>query len=349
MSTNKSHASHSRMASQTVKSNTKGNATMSKDNGTTTSKAATSTTLIPPMDTLDIPARLIVKWDGNARTNADPAYIKELASSIKRDGQLQPVGVERMTGKDEGKFLLIFGFSRFEAICGKAEGSLGRETIRARVFEPMEVKERMLLNLVENMQRENLSHYDIAITANKLRHSFEMSGAAISNKLGKSSSYINNLIRAVCNCSPTILKLWKEENMPGYAAKRVVTPDWLNRVSKGELGKPEYDHATQDKELLRIQGKLPEEAKAATGGDGEGEGEGGTSVPQGNKRAGLRDLKAALAAAEEKRKEAKDAAKRERYQGIIEAIRFAMGTADIIKGVYTGKPDKADDEDTEEN
>jgi ParB-like chromosome segregation protein Spo0J len=334
---------------------------MSKDNGTQTTGKSASTTLIPPMDTLDLPSNLIVKWDGNARTNADPAYLKELASSIKRDGLLQPVGVMRIgdaktmenlgwegLSKHQGKFLLFYGFSRFEAVTGKSEGLLARDIIRAKTFDPMSEKELRLLNLVENMQRENLSHYDVAHTSNILRTKFEMSGAAIANKVGKSSSYVNNLIRAVVNCSPAILKLWREEQMPGYTAKRVVTPDWLNRVSKGELGKPEFDHATQDKELLRIQGKLPEENTAGTSGEGGGGGE--PAVPAGNKRAGLRDLKAALAAAEEKRKEAKDAAKRERYQGIIEAIRFAMGTADIIKGVYTGKPDKdEEDEDAEEN
>lgn len=297
-------------------------------------------TLVPPLDTLDVPASIIVLWSDNARTNADPKYLKELAASIKRDGQLQAIGLERMTGKDEGKFLLIFGFSRFTAICGKKEeGYLGQDTIRARIFDPMDDKERALLNLVENMQRENLSTYDVAIAANRLREMFEMSGASIATKLGKSSSYINNLIKAAVNCSPTILAAWREENMPEYNGKRCITPDWLNKVAKGELGKPAFTHEEQDAELLRLQGKTPEKP---AGGEGGEEGTGKTGITPTEKLAGKRALKQALAAAEEKHKAAATE-KKAKFLGVVNALKFALGMSDIIPGVFVGKEDASDD------
>lgn len=315
-----------------------------------------SVTLTPPLDTLDVPSSLIEVWDGNARTNADPKYLQELAASIKREGQLQPVGLEKMSGKHEGKFLLIFGFSRFAAITGKVDnGLLGRDVIRAKIFDAMEERDRRILNLVENTQRENLSTFDIANAANTLRVKWEMSGASIAGKLGKTPSYINNLIRAACNASPEILTLWRQENTPGYAPKRVITSDWLNKVCKGEPGTPEFTHEEQNAELRRVMGLdpvTPDGDKSEGGGDGDGDGDGGTGIVA-PKRAGAKDLKAALIAAQSKAKEAGEAMKKSkdgskdravaemrqaRCKGIAEALAFALGAKDIIPGVWSGKP-----------
>jgi len=87
--------------------------------------------------------------------------IVELADSIKRYGLLQPVLLRRM--HDGGKFLLISGFRRFKAV-----QYLGHDSIDA-VFYGSDTVDDSILQMVENIQRDNLNPVDIAICLDKIK------------------------------------------------------------------------------------------------------------------------------------------------------------------------------------
>jgi ParB/RepB/Spo0J family partition protein len=281
-------------------------------------------------DTFEIPCNQIVA-DPKQNTRKVITGIAELAKSISHEGQQSPVLVSK---RDDGKFDLIYGFRRFYAISWpKDKGGLEEETIMARVVDKMEPEERLMTNLIENMAREDLSTYDTAMACKQLEDMTKggkkpLSGASIANKVGKSAPYVNNLLRAVRNLPPNVMLRWKEEQSAEWeekanGAKRVMTPDNLNRLAKESLTDNERQIA-----FKKLTGELSDaearEQNAATGGN---------APVDTVKRASKAALEAALAAA--KKSKSKDKA------GVVAALKFALGETDGIKGIYSPEDSEA--------
>ncbi|MEM4413212.1 MAG: ParB/RepB/Spo0J family partition protein [Candidatus Caldarchaeum sp.] len=82
------------------------------------------------------------------RAQIDPDAIRDLAMSMDRLGQLQPIGVKPLA---DGTFEIVFGHRRY-----LAAKYLGWRTIRAEIVH-QDTKTAEAAKLVENTQRENLS------------------------------------------------------------------------------------------------------------------------------------------------------------------------------------------------
>lgn len=296
--------------------------------------------------TIDV-KEIVVDHAFNARKTAEPRAglqhtspddtARELAKSIKKDGQLTPVMVEKLAKptKDGKKYYLIFGFQRMRAISGpKEEGFLGLDKIRATVTEPMSETDRMYLNMVENVARADLSAYDLALRCFELHTKHNEKGTTIAARLGKGVGYVNNLIRIRKQCIKPVLDRWTKEMSPGYSAGRVCTVDQLAKWASLS----EEDQRTH---LAIALGEKPTDAKAE--GDGEGSGTGnGTSNGSSVKRATMKELKKAKEACITKiadAKERKAQSAQARYEGVLEALLFAMGEKESIRGVYINEDD----------
>lgn len=284
-------------------------------------------------DTFQIPVNMIVA-EAKQNTRKTITGIAELAKSISHEGQQSPVLVAK---RDDGKFDLIYGFRRFYAISWpKDKGGLEEETIMARVVDKMEPEERLMTNLIENMAREDLSTYDTAQACKALEDMTKgtkkpLSGASIANKVGKSAPYVNNLLRAVRNLPANITARWKEETSEGWednagGAKKVLTPDNLNRLAKESL--------TDEERQILFKKLKGEDVPAAMGAGG------GNANLDVVKRASKAALEAALEAAKKAKKDAK-------RDGVIAALKFALGETDGIKGMYS--PDNGKSEETHAN
>ena len=121
----------------------------------------------------------------NPRSGVTPVSVKELARSIKAEGQLQPVGVLK-TG--DGVYALAYGFRRFEAV-----KSLGRTEIDCYVL-PAKTKAKQipLLQLAENVVRENLNRLDEARAYEAAKES-GVTVAVIGKSIGKSKGYVSQV------------------------------------------------------------------------------------------------------------------------------------------------------------
>lgn len=100
-----------------------------------------------------------VKVVENSRININETNLNELMQSIKDHGIQQPIGV----GKDNGKYKLIFGNRRLIA-CER----LGHKTIPAKVYDSIEMKQLLLLNITENLQRKDPSFIEFGRAIDKL-------------------------------------------------------------------------------------------------------------------------------------------------------------------------------------
>ncbi len=119
------------------------------------------------------------------RRDFDPEALAQLASSIQQHGLLQPLVVI----KDGSSYILLAGERRFRAC-----QMLGLQEVPVLMKEA-EPEQRLVLSLVENIQRENLSVMEKAEAYQKLVETLGLSYEEIAHKLGISRSGFNNTLR----------------------------------------------------------------------------------------------------------------------------------------------------------
>lgn len=122
--------------------------------------------------------------------------LKELSESIRMYGILQPLTVTRKEiHREDGTF-----FTQYELIAGerrlRASRLAGMEQVPViiRTGENSE-QEKLELAIIENLQREDLNAVDRALAFKQLSEVFNMSHAAVAQKVGRSREYVSNSIR----------------------------------------------------------------------------------------------------------------------------------------------------------
>ena len=111
--------------------------------------------------------------------------VSELAESIRQHGVLQPITVRPLGEKYE----IIMGERRFRA-CEK----LGLKKIPAMVVE-MNDRESMEVALIENLQRQNLTPIEEALSYKRILDAGYVTQEQLAIKLGKNQSTIANKLR----------------------------------------------------------------------------------------------------------------------------------------------------------
>lgn len=119
------------------------------------------------------------------RKHFDKAALDELAASIKTFGLLQPIVVS----PEKDGYIIIAGERRY-----RAAKQAGLTEISALVRSSEEL-ERIEIGLVENVQREDLSPLEQAISIARLHEQFNMEYKDIGKRLGKAHSTITNTAR----------------------------------------------------------------------------------------------------------------------------------------------------------
>ena len=125
-----------------------------------------------------------VRVSKQVRSSFDEDGLADLASSIQQDGQRTPIEV---TPSSEPEFYdLLTGERRFRAL-----SLLDADTVLAVVVEkPKTENDKTALQLVENIQREDLTPLEIASAIQALSES-GLSGKEIAQKTGKSTTWVS--------------------------------------------------------------------------------------------------------------------------------------------------------------
>lgn len=294
--------------------------------------------LSPASNVVDLPVSLIdadPEW--NARSVVEIVdKTGNLAESIKREGQQTPVIVRAIPG---GRYKLLAGFRRLAAVSWpEKKGGLNRDTIRATIVPPAKDEKDqelndLIANLTENVQRKDLTPYDLAMRAHALHDEYDLSAAKLATRLGKSESYVDSLIRVVANLHPTILKRWQEEHGPNPPANKVLATDWLSKQARSSV-----THEEQLAAFQVLMGTTPADADAAARG---------ARPPGSGPTAPTRQTASAIdkAVAAAKQVKADGEHEDERYlQGVLDTLAWVTGARKSIPSVYTPapKPAKAD-------
>jgi ParB family chromosome partitioning protein len=119
------------------------------------------------------------------RTEFDDKTLQELANSIKQHGILQPLIVRN----EKGTYYIVAGERRW-----RAAQKAGLSHVPAIVRSLKELEE-LEMALVENVQREDLSPLDQAMSIHRLLNQFNLAQDQVAKRLGKASSTVGNMVR----------------------------------------------------------------------------------------------------------------------------------------------------------
>lgn len=120
------------------------------------------------------------------RTYFDEESLRELASSIKELGVIQPITVRKMDGNH---FQLVSGERRF-----RASKLIGNKTIPAYIRLAND-QEMLEMALVENIQRKNLDPIEVALSYQRLIDEINLTQEELSTRVGKKRSTVTNYLR----------------------------------------------------------------------------------------------------------------------------------------------------------
>lgn len=120
------------------------------------------------------------------RSNFNDETLKELATSIKELGVIQPITVRKT---DFNKYQLVSGERRY-----RASKLVGLPTIPAYIRIAND-QESLEMALVENIQRQDLDPIEIALSYQRLIDEIQLTQEKMSERVGKKRSTITNYLR----------------------------------------------------------------------------------------------------------------------------------------------------------
>ena len=136
---------------------------------------------------IEIDIDLIAPNDKQPRVQMDDAKLDELSRSIKENGVIQPILVQRMGDL----YRIIAGERRWRAA---QRAGLLKVPVVVRAA-PVNDRQLLQLALVENIQRENLNPVDEALAYQRLADEFGMTHDQIAAAVGKDRSSVANYVR----------------------------------------------------------------------------------------------------------------------------------------------------------
>lgn len=134
----------------------------------------------------ELPIESVVPDPNQPRRDFDKAKLNELAESIKKHDVLQPILVRPL---GDGKHQIVHGERRFRA-CKIA----GKTKIPVRIRNISE-QEKIEIQLIENLQREDLNPIEEAETFKRLIGKFGYTHEQLAKRMCKSREYISNKLR----------------------------------------------------------------------------------------------------------------------------------------------------------
>jgi ParB family transcriptional regulator, chromosome partitioning protein len=174
----------------------------------------------PTTELANLPVDLVHPSPRQPRRRFDHEATAGLADSIRAQGVVQPVLVR---SRSEGGYELIAGERRW-----RAAREAGLPTIPAVVRESGD-REALLLGLVENVAREQLSPVEEARAYALLVDEFDLTLGEIAEQVGRSKPAVSNRMRLLELPEDVLAMLERNELTEGHARAVLAVPDHEER------------------------------------------------------------------------------------------------------------------------
>lgn len=133
----------------------------------------------------------------NPRKSFDDESIDSLAESIKLYGIIQPL----VLVKNNDKYDIVAGERRY-----RAAKSINMKEVPA-IVKSLTNKDKDMISMVENIQREDLNPYEEAMAYKNIMDEYNLTQLELSETIGKSRTYIANIVRLLSLDDDTIKEL----------------------------------------------------------------------------------------------------------------------------------------------
>ncbi|MBR1625951.1 MAG: ParB/RepB/Spo0J family partition protein [Bacteroidales bacterium] len=155
----------------------------------------------------NIPLNKIEPNPDQPRKEFDAATLLNLAQSIKENGVIVPITVN----KQDDKYIIIAGERRY-----RASKLVGLKEIPAyiRIVTPTQ---QMQMALIENIQRDDLNAIEIALSLNALLEQTKLTKEDLGKKIGKSRASISNYVRLLSLPAEIQLAIREDKLSMGHA------------------------------------------------------------------------------------------------------------------------------------
>lgn len=190
---------------------------------------------------VSLPLYMIAPNPNQPRKYFDPEAMEELKNSILEYGLIQPITVRRYGGEYE----LVAGERRF-----RAAQMAGLEEIPSVIIEADNDKSAILA-LLENLQREDLSFFEIAESYKNLIRDQGMTQTELALKVGKSQSAVANKMRLL-RLPPLVKKLIRDYDLSErHARALLLLTDEEKQLDAVKIVCRDNLNVTQTEELVR--------------------------------------------------------------------------------------------------
>ena len=174
----------------------------------------------PPAELANLPVEAVHPNPKQPRRRFDHEATAGLADSIRAQGVVQPIVVR---SRREGGYELIAGERRW-----RAAQEAGLVTIPAVVRESGD-RDALLLGLVENVAREQLSPVEEARAYALLVDEFDLGLGEIAEQVGRSKPSVSNRMRLLDLPEDVLAMLERNELSEGHARAVLAVPDHEER------------------------------------------------------------------------------------------------------------------------
>ena len=161
----------------------------------------------------------------NPRRDMGKTEIKELAKSIALHGVLEPLIVRPV--KDQPDCVsIIAGERRLQALLTlKADGKIKGDYAVPVILRDVGDQEALIIALIENLQREDLTPMDEARGLVRSVTEFKISASKLAGQIGKSKSYVEQRVRIVKRLAPEAVDALEKGTITFAGARLLIKAD----------------------------------------------------------------------------------------------------------------------------
>lgn len=196
----------------------------------------------PERKLMTLPVDSIRPNPNQPRKTFDPTALNELKESIRQAGLIQPLVVRKV----DGAYELIAGERRLRAC-----KLLNMREVPCVVLGGTQDIDSALMALTENVQRQNLHFFEEAACYRTLLHAYGLTQEALSQKLGKSQSFLANKLRLL-HLSPAVRRAMADTGLTERHARALLRLreeklqlETLNRVVERSLNVKETERLVE--------------------------------------------------------------------------------------------------------
>jgi len=159
------------------------------------------------------------------RIEINQKELRELANSIKQNGLLQPILVQKI----DKRYVIISGHRRVEA-----HKLLNRKLIKAVVIKNQQDLELAKKSIIENLQRKDLNIIETAIALKRYKEEFNKTLEEIGKEIGKDKGFVSKLLN-ILNLPEKIIQDIKQHKTTQDVRALAMLNTYANKIKKLDM------------------------------------------------------------------------------------------------------------------